>query len=176
MKCTDYESYEEFHKEHPNKFKRSEERKSPNESPANTPRKVFSKLNSFKMSSFKSLSIADNDEPAEIPEGEIPRSHSLYSLDIPNSITLWEVEKRPENSAEYFQFTNFAMTLNEMEPHMQPPDSLCPTDSRLRPDIRFLESGELDNAANEKNRLEEKQRDTRKQRKIKKSPEEWHPK
>lgn len=129
------------------------------------------------MTSFKSLSIADNDEPADIPtEGEIPRSHSTYSLDIPNSVTLWDVEKRPEHSAEYFQFTNMAMNLNEMEPHMNPPETLCPTDSRLRPDIRCLENGDLDGAASEKTRLEEKQRDTRKQRKGKKNNDDWHPK
>lgn len=176
LKCTDYESYEEYYKDNSHKFKRHEERsKSPNESPANTPRKVFSKLNSFKMSSFKSLSIADSDEPAEIPEGEIPRSHSTYSLEIPNSTTLWEVEKRPENSAEYFQFTDMAMSLNEMEPQMRVPETLCCTDSRLRPDIKCLENGDLDGAASEKNRLEEKQRDCRKLRKSKKNNDDWHP-
>lgn len=42
---------------------------------------------------------------------------------------------------------------------------------RLRPDIRLLENGDIDGAANEKNRLEEKQRDARKSRK--KSKAEW---
>lgn len=42
---------------------------------------------------------------------------------------------------------------------------------RLRPDIRLLEKGDIDGAANEKNRLEEKQRDARKNRK--KSKAEW---
>lgn len=125
------------------------------------------------MTSFKSLSIQDDSQgPDAAPEGEIPRSNSIYSLDIPNSTTLWEVEPRPVNSAEYFQFTNFAMSLNEMEPHMK--RCLCTSDSRLRPDIRCLENGDLDRAANEKNRLEEKQRDSRKSRKSKKG-EEWQP-
>lgn len=45
--------------------------------------------------------------------------------------------------------------------------------SRLRPDIRLLENGDIDGAANEKNRLEEKQREARKSRK--KGKEEWKP-
>lgn len=64
------------------------------------------------------------------------------------------------------------MSLNEIEPHMK--DSLCPTDSRLRPDIRKLEQGDIDGAAIEKTRLEEKQRDANKQRKSKKASE-WTP-
>lgn len=57
------------------------------------------------------------------------------------------------------------MSLNELEPTMQPPHGLCPTDSRLRPDIRKLEAGDIDGAAAEKTRLEEKQRETKKSRK-----------
>jgi len=48
------------------------------------------------------------------------------------------------------------MSLNELEPDMG--KTLCPTDSRLRPDIRKLENGDQDGAASEKARLEEKQR------------------
>jgi len=58
------------------------------------------------------------------------------------------------------------MSLNELEPAME--ETLCPTDSRLRPDIRKLENGDQDGAASEKARLEEKQRDSRKSRKQKK--------
>lgn len=59
IKCTDFDSYEEYLKENSHKFRRSERSKSPNESPAHTPRKVLSKLNSLKMSSFRSLSIQE---------------------------------------------------------------------------------------------------------------------
>lgn len=62
------------------------------------------------------------------------------------------------------------MSLNEMPP---PSKTLCPTDSRLRPDVRKLETGDIDGAALEKTRLEEKQRDSRKALKSKK--EEWKP-
>lgn len=65
------------------------------------------------------------------------------------------------------------MTLNEM-PDIKPPNRLCPTDSRLRPDVRKLELGDIDGAALEKTRLEEKQRDSRKAMKARK--EEWKPK
>lgn len=61
------------------------------------------------------------------------------------------------------------MSLNELNPDME--RNLCPTDSRLRPDIRKLETGDQDGAAAEKIRLEEKQRDTRKVRKHKKGHE-----
>lgn len=174
------DSYEEYLRVNPNKFKRQEERsKSPsNESPAHTPRKVLSKLNSLKMSSFRSLSIQDDSHEATDrspePDGDVPRSLSIYSIEIPNSMTLWEVEPRPQNSGNYFSFTNFAMSLNEIEPSMKPPTTLCPTDSRLRPDIRKLEEGDIDGAIAEKNRLEEKQRDARRARKAKaKGTDDW---
>lgn len=65
------------------------------------------------------------------------------------------------------------MSLNELEQGMN--KTLCPTDSRFRPDIRKLEQGDIDGAAIEKTRLEEKQRDASKQRKSKKSAD-WAPK
>lgn len=61
------------------------------------------------------------------------------------------------------------MSLNELEPGMD--QFLCPTDSRLRPDIRKLEQGDIDGAAIEKTRLEEKQRDANKHRKKEKNNE-----
>ena len=74
--------------------------------------------------------------------------------------------------SQFYQFTTFAMSLNEMEPGME--NNLCPTDSRFRPDIRKLETGDQDGAAAEKTRLEEKQRNSQKLRKHKKCPE-WTP-
>lgn len=66
------------------------------------------------------------------------------------------------------------MGLNEIPPDVKP--TLCPTDSRLRPDIRMLEAGDIDGAAAEKTRLEEKQRDAKKTKKSKKDDkvvDEW---
>lgn len=121
------------------------------------------------------MSISEPDDPPEPADGgDIPKSDSTYSIDIPNSVTLWEAEPRPGNTAEYYQFTRFAMSLNQMEDHMRGPQRpLCPTDSRLRPDIRKLEKGDMDGAAAEKTRLEEKQRENRK--KCKKADESIFP-
>ncbi|XP_017090234.2 oxysterol-binding protein-related protein 2 [Drosophila bipectinata] len=144
-------------------------------SPNGTPKKMFSKLNSFKLNSFRSLSIQDNDSyPPMEQEGDIPKSDSAYSLDIPDSSTLWSCKPRPSNCNEYYQFTHFAMQLNALDKNMKPPLTLCPTDSRLRPDILYLEDGNLDGASKEKTRLEEKQRHTRKQRKSTHG-DEWSP-
>ena len=63
------------------------------------------------------------------------------------------------------------MSLNELMEETA--GKWAPTDSRFRPDIRLLEEGTIDAAAEEKNRLEEKQRAARKERKKKK--EEWKP-
>jgi len=48
------------------------------------------------------------------------------------------------------------------------------TDSRIRPDRRSLETGDMDLAGREKNRLEEKQRDDR--RALESRKEKWVPK
>lgn len=187
IKSTDYESYEEYLRDNPHKFKSKEERsKSPvgEPSPSHTPRKVLSKLNSLKMSSFRSLSIQDSDDhhlpdksPGAEPENsfDLPKSHSSYSIEIPNSETLWTVDPRPENSANYYSFTKYAMSLNEIEPYMKKPNSICKTDSRLRPDVRRLEMGDVEGAIFEKTRLEEKQREMRKARKSKKGEDDWKP-
>lgn len=101
IKCTDYDSYTEYLKENVHKFRKSERSKSPNESPIHTPRKVLSKLNSLKMSSFRSLSIQEPEEASESTEGsDLPKCDSTYSIDIPHSIIIWEAEPRPPNSSE----------------------------------------------------------------------------
>lgn len=177
IKLTDYASYEEYLKENSHKFKKDGElKKSPNESPAHTSKKVLQKLNSLKVSPFRSLSTQESIDDTNNSETDpgVPRSDSIYSIDIPNSILIWQVKARPAQSSDYYQFTEFAMSLNEMESGME--KYLCPTDSRLRPDIRKLEQGDIDGAAIEKTRLEEKQREANKIRKNKKSgKEEWTP-
>ncbi|XP_014252702.1 oxysterol-binding protein-related protein 1 isoform X2 [Cimex lectularius] len=175
IRCTDISSYEDYLKENAHKFRSSESKgpQSNSDSPAHTPKKVLAKLNSLKVGPFKSQnSIVESDEgpPEEAAEGgDIPKCDSTYSIDIPNSSTLWEATPRPANCSEFYQFTLFAMSLNELEPGME--KKLCPTDCRLRPDIRKLENGDLDGAAAEKTRLEEKQRKARKAKKG----NEWKP-
>ncbi|XP_033208969.1 oxysterol-binding protein-related protein 2 isoform X2 [Belonocnema kinseyi] len=140
------------------------EAKSPQGSPGH--KKVLARLHSLKVGAFKPLQ--DSMDESSSAEGEDNPSVD----EIPGSKNLWEATARPANSADFYQFTAFAMSLNEMEPGME--KNLCPTDSRLRPDIRKLEAGDQDGAAAEKTRLEEKQRDSRKLRKHKKCPE-WAP-
>ncbi|KAL5013438.1 hypothetical protein ScPMuIL_007708 [Solemya velum] len=96
---------------------------------------------------------------------------SSFDLGIPGQQCVWRTTPRPPNSDHYFSFTSFAMALNEMTDTIK--DKLPPTDSRLRPDSRLLEEGQIDGAADEKHRLEEKQRAARKERK--KLKEEWTP-
>lgn len=178
LKCTDYSSYDEYLKDNAHKFKKDGEMrsKSPNDSPSHTPKKVLQKLNSLKVSPFSKSTSAqesvDESGPPDLPEGDIPKTASTYSIDIPNSFIIWKVNPRPLQSADYYQFTEFAMSLNELDPGMD--NIICRTDSRFRPDIRKLEQGDIDGAAIEKTRLEEKQRDASKQRKSKKSLE-WSP-
>lgn len=63
------------------------------------------------------------------------------------------------------------MASNELPPS-EDGIKICPTDSRFRPDIRLMEEGQIERAAQEKTRLEEKQRDARKVRRNRKEKEE----
>ncbi|KAH0945648.1 hypothetical protein HN011_006237 [Eciton burchellii] len=146
-----------FYEEALEKLKK--EAKSPQGSPGH--KKVLAKLHSLKVGAFKPLHQDAIDESSSMDGDDTP-----IVDEIPGSNILWEATPRPSNSSDYFQFTTFAMSLNELEPDMG--KILCPTDSRLRPDIRKLETGDQDGAASEKIRLEEKQRDSRKARKHKK--------
>ncbi|XP_077574023.1 oxysterol-binding protein-related protein 1-like [Stigmatopora nigra] len=79
---------------------------------------------------------------------------------IPGSRLLWRIAPRPANSTQMYNFTSFAMQLNELREDMK--DVLPRTDCRMRPDIRAMENGDIDLANEEKKRLEEKQRASRK--------------
>ncbi|KAI4307317.1 hypothetical protein L6164_030519 [Bauhinia variegata] len=72
---------------------------------------------------------------------------------------LWKRSKPPKFPTRY-NFTRFAITLNELTPGLK--EKLPPTDSRLRPDQRYLENGEYEMANAEKLRLEQRQRQARK--------------
>ncbi|KAJ6999175.1 oxysterol-binding protein-related protein 1C-like isoform X1 [Populus alba x Populus x berolinensis] len=71
---------------------------------------------------------------------------------------LWRRSKAPRFPTRY-NLTRFAMTLNELTHGLK--EKLPPTDSRLRPDQRYLENGEFDMANSEKLRLEQRQRQAR---------------
>ncbi|MXQ88813.1 hypothetical protein E5288_WYG008391 [Bos mutus] len=111
-----------------------------------------------------SKQVSASEESDEMP---MPDSESVFV--IPRSVLLWRIAPRPPNSAQMYNFTSFAMVLNEVDKEME---SVIPkTDCKLRPDIRAMENGEIDQASEEKKRLEEKQRAARKNRS--KSEEDW---
>ncbi|KRY38292.1 Oxysterol-binding protein 2 [Trichinella spiralis] len=73
---------------------------------------------------------------------------------------LWKRNPPLPGAETFYNFTLFAVQLNEEE------EGVAPTDSRNRPDQRLMEQGNFDDANVEKIRLEEKQRASRKQREI----------
>lgn len=79
-------------------------------------------------------------------------------------IQLWRVSPLPPEAEKMYNFTQFAIQLND-KPEIEP--NLCPTDSRLRPDQRLMEEGLWDEANAEKVRLEEKQRMRRREMALK---------
>ncbi|KAG8976822.1 hypothetical protein FRC05_003172 [Tulasnella sp. 425] len=85
---------------------------------------------------------------------------------------LWRAHNFPPHALEYYGFTTFAMSLNEITPDLE--GRLCPTDSRLRPDQKAMEEGRMDFADDEKARLEAAQRERRKAREDR--GEKWVPK
>ncbi|XP_012992023.1 oxysterol-binding protein-related protein 2 [Esox lucius] len=126
-------------------------------------RKAEKKGELKKLKSQDDSERADNDDADDMPE--VQETVAV----IPGSTLLWRISSRPQHSATMYNFTNFAMSLNELEPGMLA--TLAPTDCRLRPDIRAMENGDMDEASREKERLEEKQRSARKHRS--KEEEEW---
>ncbi|XP_041847233.1 oxysterol-binding protein-related protein 1-like [Melanotaenia boesemani] len=126
--------------------------------------KKSDKKNSEEKKSNKESQSSVDEEPEEMPP---PDAETVQV--IPGSELIWKITPRPDNSSKFYAFSTFAMQLNEMDKSME--GVLPPTDSRLRPDIRAMENGDIDSASAEKKRLEEKQRTARKNRS--KSTEEW---
>uniref|UniRef100_A0A8C7KHY4 Oxysterol-binding protein n=1 Tax=Oncorhynchus kisutch TaxID=8019 RepID=A0A8C7KHY4_ONCKI len=124
--------------------------------------KKSDKKNSEEKKSNMQTSVDEEPEEMPLPDGDTVQV-------IPGSELIWRIAPRPDNSAEFYAFSTFAMQLNELEEGMK--GVLPPTDCRLRPDIRHMEKGDIDSASAEKKRVEEKQRLSRKNRS--KSTEEW---
>lgn len=98
------------------------------------------------------MSSADGCSPANtVDANTAPGATTLGRNNI-----LWKRHPLPPKSEKMFNFTEFTIRLNEMNPEIQ--NCLCPTDSRLRPDQRAMEDGHYDLADKEKGRLEEHQR------------------
>lgn len=83
----------------------------------------------------------------------------VLALDSSHLRVLWRITPFPKQTMEYYGFTAFGVTLNEITSDLE--GKLPPTDSRFRPDVRALEEGNVDEAEEHKMRLEELQRDRR---------------
>ncbi|XP_072948175.1 oxysterol-binding protein-related protein 3-like [Epargyreus clarus] len=86
-------------------------------------------------------------------------SEALHAGDPPAARCLWRPGAMPPEHEMYYGFTRFAMELNELEPGMR--ELLPHTDTRLRPDQRALEEGDVDAAERLKLSLEQAQRERR---------------
>ncbi|KKA29857.1 hypothetical protein TD95_000430, partial [Thielaviopsis punctulata] len=84
---------------------------------------------------------------------------------------VWKVGKLVDNAAQTYGMTEFVATLNEITAIEK--GKLPPTDTRLRPDQRLAEEGDLDSAEEMKAALEEAQRVRR--RLLEDSGEEYKP-
>lgn len=103
--------------------------------------------------------------------GTWPSSVSLTRDGSPSGSPIWSAGNLVPNSPKHYGLTSFAATLNEITSIEK--DRLPPTDSRLRPDQRALEDGDLDRAEEVKVQLEEAQRARR--REMEASGESWSP-
>ncbi|RYO66204.1 Oxysterol [Alternaria tenuissima] len=95
----------------------------------------------------------------------------LTSNGQPTGKTIWKVGDLVDKAEKHYGLTTFAAALNQVTAIEQ--DHMAPTDSRLRPDQRALEDGDVDKAEALKARLEERQRSRR--RVMEEHGDEWKP-
>lgn len=139
LKTVPVEDYEEYMKSNASNFRVPDK---PSASPISAQERIFSKMNSLGgLVKGGSLDGPDLPDSETSPEGDIPKSDSSNSLDFPNSRLLWVLLPRPEFSPQYYHFTAFAMSLNQRTLELE--QVIPKTDSRLRPDVRKLEEGDL---------------------------------
>ncbi|XP_036617414.1 oxysterol-binding protein-related protein 3 [Trichosurus vulpecula] len=84
---------------------------------------------------------------------------SIYSGTRSSSTCIWRAHPMPKGHEQYYGFTQFALELNELDPLTKP--YLPATDTRFRPDQRFLEEGNIEEAETQKQRIEQLQRERR---------------
>ncbi|XP_045155785.1 oxysterol-binding protein-related protein 7 isoform X2 [Echinops telfairi] len=84
----------------------------------------------------------------------------LYRGPPPGGQCIWKPNAMPPDHERNFGFTQFALELNELTAELK--RSLPSTDTRLRPDQRYLEEGNIQAAEAQKRRIEQLQRDRRK--------------
>ncbi|XP_054846812.1 oxysterol-binding protein-related protein 3 isoform X2 [Eublepharis macularius] len=85
---------------------------------------------------------------------------SIYCGTPSSPNCIWRANPMPNDYEQWYGFTQFALELNELDPVTRP--MLPPTDTRFRPDQRFLEEGNIEEAEAQKQRIEQLQRDRRK--------------
>ncbi|OXB69512.1 UNVERIFIED_CONTAM: hypothetical protein H355_009822 [Colinus virginianus] len=72
---------------------------------------------------------------------------------------IWRANPMPPDHERNYGFTQFALELNELTPELR--RALPSTDTRLRPDQRYLEEGNVAAAEAQKRQIEQLQRDRR---------------
>ncbi|XP_069504300.1 oxysterol-binding protein-related protein 3 isoform X1 [Ambystoma mexicanum] len=85
---------------------------------------------------------------------------SLFCGTPSSSDCIWRANPMPMDFEQYYGFTRYALELNEIDPQIK--HLLPPTDTRFRPDQRFLEEGNIEGAEMQKERIEQLQRERRK--------------
>ncbi|EUC45870.1 hypothetical protein COCMIDRAFT_5003 [Bipolaris oryzae ATCC 44560] len=95
----------------------------------------------------------------------------LTSNGQPTGKTIWKVGSLVDKAEKHYGLTTFAAALNQVTAIEE--GHIPPTDSRLRPDQRALEDGDVDKAEALKARLEERQRARRKV--LEEHGQEWKP-
>ncbi|KAJ5710778.1 hypothetical protein N7488_004934 [Penicillium malachiteum] len=103
--------------------------------------------------------------------GSWPTSFVLTRDGAPSGAPIWNAGTLVPNAPKHYGLTSFAATLNEITEIEN--EKLPPTDSRLRPDQRALEEGDLDRAEEVKVQLEEGQRARR--RDMEDAGQSWTP-
>ncbi|XP_063107489.1 oxysterol-binding protein-related protein 7 isoform X1 [Cavia porcellus] len=83
----------------------------------------------------------------------------LYRGLPPSGQCIWKPNSMPPDHERNFGFTQFALELNELTAELK--RTLPSTDTRLRPDQRYLEEGNIQAAEAQKRRIEQLQRDRR---------------
>ncbi|MGH0168282.1 UNVERIFIED_CONTAM: hypothetical protein FKN15_069450 [Acipenser sinensis] len=84
----------------------------------------------------------------------------IYCGTPPKTHCIWKPNPMPADFDRYYGFTRYALELNELNPELKL--LLPPTDTRLRPDQRYLEEGNVEAAETQKQRVEQLQRERRK--------------
>lgn len=120
--------------------------------------------------STRTVDANNNPVPLGL-SGSWPSSLTLTRDGNPTGTTIWTAGPLVPSAPKHYGLTSFAVALNEITPIED--NHLPVTDSRLRPDQRALENGDLDHAEEVKVQLEEGQRARR--REMENTGESWTP-